>query len=131
MTNVDLGFLLELNEWRVLLIIIAGILLDAVIGILTTFRADHENFDIRKLPRFIATGIFPYVGGLTAVAVVSNQVGPPYDYVFYGFAVPVLAKYVADIIDKLKTLFGVEKDRRVLEYGYIPPDENKYNPGGS
>ena len=115
--ELDLGFLLELDEWRVLLVVVAGILLDAVLGILTTFRADHENFDIRKLPRFIATGIFPYVGGLTAVAVVSNQVGPPYDYVFYGFAIPVLAKYVAEIMDKLTVLFGAKKHEEPSQFG--------------
>ena len=115
--ELDLGFLLELTVWRLLLIIVAGILLDAVLGVLVTFKPDEENFDIRKLPRFIATNIFPYVGGLAVVAIVADQVGQPYDFVFYGFAVPVVAKYLAEIKDKLFVLFGVDRTTR---FGYIP-----------
>lgn len=106
---MELDFLLELTVWQVLTIVVAGILLDAVLGVLNTFKPSEENFDIRKLPQFIAQNVFPYVGGLAAVALVADRVGEPYNYVFYFFAVSVVAKYVAEIKDKLFLLFGVNK----------------------
>ena len=52
-------------------------------GILKTFKKENENFDIRKLPQFVATNVFPFVGGLVVLAVVAEYVGQPYDGLFY------------------------------------------------
>jgi len=100
-------FLQELNVWNALLVVIVGILVDAVLGVICTFKKENENFDLRKLPQFVATNVFPYVGGLLVLAVVAEYVGRPYDTIFYPIAVAVLAKYVAEIKDKLGNLFGV------------------------
>lgn len=102
-----MDFLLELSVWDATLIVVAAILLDAVVGILKTFKKENENFDIRKLPQFVATNVFPFVGGLVVLAVVAEYVGQPYDGLFYPIAGAVLAKYVAEIKDKLANLFGV------------------------
>ena len=102
-----MDFLLELSVWDATLIVVTAILLDAVVGILKTFKKENENFDIRKLPQFVATNVFPFVGGLVILAVVAECVGQPYDGLFYPIAVAVLVKYVAEIKDKLANLFGV------------------------
>ena len=101
-------FLLDLSVWNVLMVVIAAIVLDAVLGILVTFKPDEENFDVREFPRFIATSIFPFVGGLAAVALTADRVGQPFDSLFYVFAVPVLAKFIAEIKDKFSKLFEVK-----------------------
>ena len=100
-------FVFDLGVWRALMIVVVAILLDAVIGILKTFKPEEEDFDIRKLPQFIGRNIFPYVGGLAAVALVVDRVGEPFDMLFYPFAAAVLAKYLAEVKDKLTRLFGV------------------------
>lgn len=101
-------FINELTVWNALIVVIAGILLDAVLGILKTLKPDNENFDLRKLPQFVQTQILPYVGGLGVLAIVAEFIGQPYDAMFYPVAVAVLVKYAAEIKDKLANLFGLE-----------------------
>lgn len=103
----NMEFLLNLSVWNALLIVVVAILLDAVLGIIKTFKPDEENFDLKKLPLFVANSIFPYVGGLVALAIVAEFVGQPYDAIFYPVAVAVALKYVAEIVEKAKSLFGV------------------------
>jgi hypothetical protein len=74
---------------------------------MNTFKPDTDNFDFRKLPQFVATNIFPYVGGLTLVATLANVIGDPYSALFYPIAAAVLLKYLTDIKDKLSILFGI------------------------
>lgn len=104
--DIDLTFLLTLPIFTVLLIVVAGILIDTLFGIFNAIK--QGEFDIRELPRFLATSLFPYVGGLLVLALVAQYVGPPFEYLFYAVALAVLAKYVAEITDKLKSLFGIE-----------------------
>ena len=103
-----MDFLLDLSVWDAVIIVVTAILLDTVIGILLTFKKDEEKFDVRKLPQFVSTNIFPYVGGLAVLAIVAEYIGQPYDTMFFPIAVAVLVKYVAEIKDKLKKLFGIE-----------------------
>lgn len=107
MMNGSLDFLLNATVWYALFVVVVAILLDAVLGIIKTFKPDEENFDFKKLPQFVSNSIFPYVGGLVALAVVAEFVGQPYDAIFYPVAVAVGLKYVNEIYEKAKTLFGV------------------------
>ena len=43
-----MDFLLEVSVWDATLIVVTAILLDAVLGILKTFKKENENFDIRS-----------------------------------------------------------------------------------
>jgi hypothetical protein len=99
--------LIDYTIWYALAIVVAAIILDALLGIVNTFKPDTENFDFRKLPQFVATNIFPYVGGLTLVATLANVIGDPYTALFYPIAAAVLIKYLTEIKDKISVLFGI------------------------
>ncbi len=99
--------LIDYTVWYALAIVVAAITLDALLAVINTFKKDTENFDLRKLPRFVATSIFPYVGGLALVAVLANVIGDPYSALFFPVAGAVLLKYLTDIKDKLSILFGI------------------------
>ena len=103
--------LTEYTIWYALAIVVAAILLDAVLGVLKSFKADTEPFDIRKLPQFVATNILPYVGGLAIFALVANIIGNPFDQSFYVVAAAVLVKYLVEIKDKLSTLFNINLEK--------------------
>jgi hypothetical protein len=104
---VELINLIDYTVWYALAIVVAAIVLDALLAVMNTFKPDTDNFDFRKLPQFVATNIFPYVGGLTLVATLANVIGDPYSALFYPIAAAVLLKYLTDIKDKLSILFGI------------------------
>jgi len=106
--NGEFDFILELSVWRAMMVVITIILADTVLGILKTFRAGQEDFDIRKLPQFLANNVLPYAGGLIVLAFVANFVGEVFEHIFYVVAVLVIIKYAAEVVDKIKSLFGVE-----------------------
>lgn len=101
-------FLNEVTVWYATLIVVVSILIDAILGIILTFKDGNEPFDFKKLPQFISKNIFPYVGGLLVIALAAEYIGTPYDVLFYPLAVAVLAKYVVEIKDKLQNMFGVD-----------------------
>lgn len=104
---IDLVNLIDYPIWYALMIVVAAIILDALLGIVSTFKPETENFDFRKLPQFVATNIFPYVGGLALVATLANVIGDPYAAIFYPVAAAVLIKYLTEIKDKFAILFGI------------------------
>ncbi len=89
------------------LIVVAAIVLDAVLGVIKSFKPDTEPFEFKKLPQFIASGILPYVGGLIVLAVVAQFIGEPYTAIYYPLAAAVLAKYLVEIKDKFACLFNL------------------------
>lgn len=99
--------LVDYTIWYALAIVIAAIILDVLLAVVNTFKASEDDFDLRKLAQFVATSIFPYVGGLAMLALVSNVIGEPYSGIFYPVAVAVLLKYLTEIKDKLSILFGI------------------------
>ena len=103
---MDLNFILELPIFTVLLIVLAAILVDTLFGVFDALKAGE--FDIRLLPQFLATSVLPYVGGLAILAFVTHLVGGPFGYLFYMVALAVLAKYLAEIKDKIQQLFGID-----------------------
>ena len=98
-------FLQEVSVQNVFLVVIATILVDTVLGILRTFKADQPNFDLRILPKFLAENVLPYVGGLLVLAVAASFVSEAFGVIFYGSAATVFVKYLAEIRDKILVLF--------------------------
>ena len=106
--NGEFDFILELSVWRAVMVVVAIIVADAIAGILKTFRPGEEDFDIRKLPQFIATNVLPYAGGLIVLALVANFIGEAFEHAFYAVSLLVMAKYAAEFFDKVKVLFGID-----------------------
>lgn len=113
--NGEFDFILELSVWRAMMVVIIVILADTVLGILKTFRPGEVDFDIRKLPQFLANNVLPYAGGLIVLALVANFVGEAFEQIFYVVAVLVIIKYTAEVIDKVKILFGLDKGSIEIE----------------
>lgn len=89
-------------------IVMMTVVIDAVMGAIKGAKLDPDGFDIRKLPRFLATGILPYVGGLGILAFASIIIGEPFAAIFYLAAASVTAKYMAEIKDKINSLYVVD-----------------------
>jgi hypothetical protein len=90
------------------LIVAAAIVIDALLGVIKAAKDDCDSFDFRKLPKFLANGVLPYVGGLGILALAAEFVGDVFIGLFYPAAAAVTAKYVAEIKDKLIAIFGVQ-----------------------
>lgn len=89
-----------------LLVVASAIILDTILGILHSIGA--KEFDPRKLPQFFLTGVLPFIGGLFLLAVLAYFFDVPFGGMFYAAAATIVAKYITDIWDKLKLLFGVK-----------------------
>lgn len=90
------------------LVVVVAIVIDTILGAVKAATADCDSFNFRKLPKFLATGILPYVGGLGVLALAAKFVGDVFIGLFYPAAAAVTAKYVAEIKDKLVEIFGVQ-----------------------
>ena len=104
--DFDLNFILELPVFTALLIVLAAILVKTCFGIILAIK--EKEFDVRKLPQFLATNVVPYIGGMAILAYVAHLAGGPFGYLFYAVALAVLAKYLAEIKDKVQQLFGID-----------------------
>lgn len=89
-------------------VVAVAIVLDVLLAIINAIKADYESFDIRLLPKFLATGILPYIGGLGILALAAEFIGEPFSALFYASAAAATAKYVAEIKDKIQAILGVE-----------------------
>jgi len=89
-----------------LIIVVAAIIIDTILGAIRAALDDYDSFDFRLLPKFLATGILPYLGGLLILALAAEFIGDPFAALFYAAAAAATAKYVADIKDKLEDIFG-------------------------
>lgn len=90
-----------------LIVVVAAIIIDTVFGAIKAARDDYDSFNFRLLPKFLATGILPYVGALGILALAATFVGEPFTALFYASAAAVTAKYIAEIKDKLEWIFGI------------------------
>lgn len=86
-----------------MLIVAAVIAADTLFGILVGVR--NREFDFRILPQFLITGVLPFLGGLIVLALLANYI-VAFDGLFYTAAAFVVAKYVGDLLEKFKLLFG-------------------------
>ncbi len=97
-----------------LLVIILLIIVDAVLGAINAITAGE--FDFTKLPKFLATNVLPYVGGILIIGLAAGLVPEPFNEIFggifYGSAFAVSLKYVLDIYSKISGLFGVDLNKK-------------------
>jgi hypothetical protein len=91
-----------------LMIVVTAIFVDALLGIIKSIIVKDESFDPRKLPQFLVTGIFPYVGAIGVLAIAAHFVGDPFTQYFFAGASAVVIKYGVDIIAKFGEIFKVE-----------------------
>ena len=88
--------------FKTLLVAIATILLNFVLGVLISIKK-HE-FDINLLPKFIATDLFPYIGGLMVLALLSVYLAE-LEYLYYAAVSMVAVKFSKEaLLDKIKVL---------------------------
>lgn len=93
----------EIGIMYSMLIVAAVIAADTLFGILVGVR--NREFDFRILPQFLITGVLPFLGGLIVLALLANYI-VAFDGLFYTAAAFVVAKYVGDLLEKFKLLFG-------------------------
>lgn len=93
--------------WSFITVTVA-ILLDVILGVVKSVMAEGEGFDLRLLPKFLATGILPYVGGMGVLALAAEFVGEPFTAVFYAASAATLAKYLVEVKDKVGCIFDIE-----------------------
>ena len=86
-----------------LLTVLGLVLADFVLGV--TVAIIQKQFDVRKLPDFIRTGVLPYVVPLIVLAAMAGS-NASLQAVFFTSAAALTAKFIADIKDKLVSLFG-------------------------
>lgn len=90
--------------FKSLMVVIAIITLDFVIGVLISIK--KQTFEVSKLPQFIATNVFPYVGGLVTLAVLSVYLAE-LEYLYYAAAGMVTIKFSKEaLLDKITILFS-------------------------
>ena len=90
-----------------LIIVVSVILVDVVLGIL--LKVHNNEFEPELLPKFLVTGVVPYIGGLVVLGIVAEFVGVFFISLFYMAATVVVVKYVADVRKKIMSLFVSEK----------------------
>lgn len=90
-------------------VVVAGaIVLDTLLGAINAIVKMDEDFDLRQLPRFLASGILPYIGGLAILATAAEVIRAEFEVLFFAAAAAVTAKYLAEIKDKISALFGAD-----------------------
>ena len=86
-----------------LVVILLIIVLDFLMGVLTSIK--NKTFKFSKMPQFVATNIFPYVGGLCVIALMAIYV-TEMEYLYYTAAGLVGLKFSKEaLVDKMIVLF--------------------------
>jgi hypothetical protein len=83
--------------------VLALVLADFIFGVLVSLR--QGTFKFAKLPQFIQTSLLPYSGGLLLLALFSTT-NTELETLFFTVAATVTAKFLADIVSKVGTLFA-------------------------
>lgn len=83
--------------------VLAMIVLDTLLGVLIAFS--KGEFDPRKLPAFLKNSILPYVGALALLAIGAMSLDV-IKALFFASAAAAVAKFLADLKDKLVSIFG-------------------------
>ncbi len=86
-----------------LVIVVAAILINMAFGVARA--AKLGEFDVKRLPQFLADHVLPYVGGLVLLAVAAEFLGEPFAYLYYPTVAAVLAKYAAEIKSKIQDIY--------------------------
>lgn len=89
--------------FNALLVPCGSIVVDTVAGIILSLK--NKDFSVSKLPQFIATNVFMYIGGLCVFAYIATYV-PALSYFYYGCIGFVTLKYSKEaLLDKAKQIF--------------------------
>ena len=99
-------FELDVQVLGSLLLVLSVIVADTLLGIIRAIA--RQEFDVRVLPQFLQTSVFPYVGSLIALAVFSFFV-PEIKALLLAASAFLLAKYLAEIKDKLQDMVMLAK----------------------
>jgi len=84
--------------------VVSIIMLDFILGVLISRK--KETFDVGLLPKFIATNLFPYVGGLVVLALLSVYLAQM-EYLYYTAVGLVTLKFSKEaLLDKITELFS-------------------------
>lgn len=94
----------DVGIWASFLVVALMIAADTILGIFASIKGKY--FDWAILPQFLFTGVLPFIGGLVLLAVLAHFIAAPFVAMFYAAAGTVAAKYLADLWEKLKLLFG-------------------------
>lgn len=78
---------------------------DSFMGIWVSLK--NNTFNIREVPKFLVNNVFPYIGGLIILALVST-LSEELAALFYAADAAVMAKFMVEIKDKIAVLFGKE-----------------------
>lgn len=97
------GFRLPMDVLSVLLIIVALIVCDVLMGIVLGIK--EGTFSFQKLPSFLKQNIFPYLGGLLVLGVFSVT-NPEIRLIYFASVAATTIKFLADLKDKAIAIFG-------------------------
>lgn len=86
-----------------LIIVVCAIILDVVLGV--AVKLINKEFNAELLPKFLITGVLPYLGSLLVLGLLAEFVGVFFISVFYMAATAVIGKYVVSIKTKLSEIF--------------------------
>lgn len=121
------------EAWYTLGAALVVILVDVAVGVLASIVT--STFDVRKLPSFLRQNVLPYLGALTLLALVAAQ--PEMKVLFFAAAAAVVAKFLADIKDKIGKMIGFDPNaaqtppsRPVTPAPAWNPIEHGIAPGG-
>lgn len=86
-----------------LIVVLGSIILDFLVSVLISIK--DKTFDVSKLPRFLASNVLPYMGGLIILAGFANFI-PDFMSLFLGGVGIVTLKFSKEaLLDKFKLLF--------------------------
>ena len=87
-----------------LLVVLAVIFVDAILGVMLSIKT--KTFSLSILPDFLVSNIFPYVGGLIVLALLSVYMAE-LEYLYWFAATVVTAKFSKEaLLDKITALFS-------------------------
>jgi len=104
-------FIMPENVVWAFIVVSAAIVIDVVLGAIRAATSHHDAFDLRELPKFLGSGVLPYVGGLGILALAAEFVGDPFTAVFFAAAAATTLKYLTEIKDKLESIFKIDISR--------------------
>lgn len=99
-------FVFDMTIAWTLLTVLMLIMLDTLLGIMLAFS--QGEFNPRKLPVFLKNNLLPYVGALALLAFGAMSLDV-LKVLFFTSAAAAIAKFLADLKDKLTNIFdGVD-----------------------
>jgi hypothetical protein len=105
---MGIEFTIDPNVIQALIVALAVILVDALLGIIRAIA--RGEFDFTRLPQFLISNLLPYVGSLLVLAVFSLFV-QEIKAILLASAAFILAKFLAEIKNKLADMGAGSPDK--------------------